>query len=723
MTATDCGPACLAMVLAYHGKRLPLEEVRASVGAGRRGADAERLRQAAEWFGLRGRGVRVDELSDLSKLPPGTILHWRFNHFVVFERLTRRGAVIVDPGAGRREISKQELDGSFTGVALTFEPSPEFAPGGRKNTGVGRYFRKIVRRSALLPRLIATTALLQALGLALPLLTGLIVDRVVPRGDFDLLALLGTGLGIVVALNFAGSILRAHLLLYLRTRLDSELTLEFLDHLVSLPYSFFQQRSSGDLMMRLNSNATVREIVTSGTLSGLLDGTLVSLYLVLLMTIHWQMGLLVLFLGVLRIALFLLTRRRYQALLSESLAVQAKSRSYQVEILAGIETLKAVGAERRAVEEWSDLFVDELNVSLARGRLGALFDSLLGALGLASPFMILLFGSLGVLRGELSLGTMLAASALASGFLMPLSALVGTALQFQLMGSYLERIDDVLGAAPEQDRQLVARTPRLRGGIQLESVSFRHDPALPEVVVEVSLDIVPGQFVAIVGASGAGKTTLANLLLGLYQPTAGTILYDGLELERLDWRSLRSQLGMVTQQPYLFGSSIRKNIALADPTLPLFRIVEAAKAAQIHGDIVAMPMAYETVLADAGASLSGGQRQRLALARALVHRPAILLLDEATSNLDAVTEQRIQQELSRLECTRVVIAHRLSTVQNADLILLMDQGRIIESGTHEGLLSKNGRYCELFAAQIPSHTAGPQHRQAPSPSLRLAEGV
>jgi ABC-type bacteriocin/lantibiotic exporter with double-glycine peptidase domain len=699
-TASDCGAACLTMVLGYHGKHLRLDDVRKVTGFGRDGADALALVNTGRVFGLRGRGVKIDEIDDLRFLDRGSILHWQFNHFVVFDRLRAGGAELVDPAVGRRWVSREELERSFTGVALAFEPGEDFLPEESRPRNVSRYLRLFMEQAGPLRRILVTSGLVQLFALAVPLLIGLLVDRVIPRGDLHLLTVLGIGMATLVGFHFLSSLLRSYLLLYLRTRLDTRMTLDFLDHLVDLPYAFFQQRSAGDLIMRMSSNATVREILTSGALSAVLDGTLVTLYLVLLFAANWGLGLLVLILGAARVALFLFTRHRQRELMSRSLQAEARSQSFQVNMLAGIETLKAAGAEHRSVDQWSHLFVDVLNVSLDRGRLSGIVDAALAALATGSPLIILVFGAIQVLEGHLTLGTMLALNALAAGFLTPLSQLVQTAFQLQLLGSYLDRIDDVLDTPREQDRSKVSPSGKLKGSIRLEGVSFRYGPLAPYAVRDVSIEIPAGRFVALVGPSGAGKSTLASLLVGLYTPSEGRILFDGRDLTELDLRSVRSQVGIVPQHPYLFGTSLRANIALSDPSLPLARVVEAAQRAHIHDDVLAMPMGYETVLADGGASLSGGQRQRLALARALVHRPAILLLDEATSALDTVTEARIQAELAALRSTRIVIAHRLSTIRDADLILVMDEGKVVEQGRHEDLLENGGVYARLVAAQL-----------------------
>lgn len=696
--ATDCGAACLAMVLAYYGKHVRLDEIREVTGVDRDGANALSILQAARWYGLRARGVKI-EVEDFDYLTPGAILHWEFNHFVVFERLRKDSIEIVDPASGRQRIALAQVRRSFTGVALTFERAETFQPTTTATSSLWRYLQPILRQRGLLVRIGVTSLLIQCFALALPFLTGLLVDQVVPHRDYHLLLLLGAGFLAMVGFGILASTIRAHLFLHLRTHLDAKMTLDFIEHLVELPYTFFTQRSAGDLMMRVNSNAVVREMLTTSTLSGLLDGALVSLYLLLLFVANAVLGGLVLGLGLLQVIVFGVSQRRFRELMTQDLQTQAKAESYLVQMMAGIETLKASGAEPWAVQHWSNLFVDGLNVALRRGQLNATVDAVMSALRTGSPLLILLVGGYQVLDGQLTLGAMLAFQALAGAFLGPLATLVASALQLQLVRSYIERIDDVFTTAPEQDKTQVVCAGALQGGITLDSVSFRYGLLAPLAVQGVSLTIQPGQFVAIVGRSGAGKSTLAGLLLGLYQPTAGRILYDGIDLATLEVRSVRSQLGIVPQHPYLFGATVYENIALANPALPLADVMQAAELAAIHTDIMALPMRYETLLADGGASLSGGQRQRIALARALVHKPAILLFDEATSALDTVTERQVQQALAALPCTRIVIAQRLSTVIKADVILVMDNGCLVEQGTHAELLAQQGVYAALIAAQ------------------------
>ena len=699
----DCGAAALAMALGYHGRHVSLAEMHEATGTGRDGVDALRLAEAASSYGLRARGVAT-ELDDLRVLPRGTVLHWGAAHFVVLDSASRRGVTVVDPAAGRYRIGWQAVDDLYSGVAIMLEPTDTFAAGGRRVPGALHHARRMLVHSSGIGKVLATSVVVRLMVLAVPVLTGVIVDRVVPANDSHLLKVLAAVMVALIGYSMVATFLRAHLLLRLRSRLDVNMTLGFLEHLVDLPYAFFLKRSSGDLMMRLRSNATVREILTSGTIAALLDGVLATLYLVAIFVLSPLLGFLVTVLAAAQVTVLLLARRRNIHLMGESLATEAKSQSYAYEMFSAVETLKAAGAERRAVSHWTNLFVAELNVSLRRGRLSAAVETAMHGMALLSPIAVLLVGAHLVGSGQLSLGTMLALAALSTAFLEPLATLVATALQVQLLGSYLARLDDVLSTPTETAGRELRHAPQLNGAVRAEQLTFQYTSHGPPAIDRVDLEVSPGQVLAIVGRSGSGKSTLGRLLLGLYQPSSGRVVLDGIDLASLHPRSVRSQIGVVTQDPYIFGLSIRDNLALGDPGLALDRLQTAAELACVADDIDAMPMGWDTQLVDAGASLSGGQRQRLALARALAPQPRILLLDEATSNLDTVTEAKVHANIAQLGCTVIMIAHRLATVIDADRIVVMDAGRVVEVGCHRELLAASGHYAQLVAGQLVSHT-------------------
>ena len=679
-----------------------MREVVDRVGSGRDGATAAELVRAAGAFGLLARGYSV-EPPDLRRLALPAIVHWEFRHFLVVERCGRRWVEVVDPGAGRRRLSWREVDEGFTGVALTFEPGPDFT---RRRAPRSRPWRQYLSslfgqrgvRGAL-AQVAAATLLLQLFGLAVPLATKLIVDRLVPDGRTDLLPVLGLGIAAWVAALTVTTLLRSALLIHLQARLDSRMMVGFLDRLLALPYSFFQGRTVGDLAMRLASNSMIRELLTSQTVSLLLDSGFALLYLGLLLAVSPPFGLLVLALALAQLTLVAATARPMHRLMQQDLEADAEQQGYLVEAIKGIATVKASGTEDRILGRWSNLFFRHLEIALRRNRFSALLETAVTGLRTAAPLALLWFGASQVLGGELALGTMLALVALAGSFLAPLGSLVTTGRQLQTAGARLERITEVLEAEREQELERVRPAPRLQGAIEVRKVSFRYRDGAPWVLREISFSIEPGQKVALVGRSGSGKSTLAALLVGLYRPTAGEILYDGTSVESLDYRTLRSQIGTVLQESHLFGGSLRSNIAFNDPQLSFERVVAAARFAAIDRDVEAMPMGYETLLTEGGGALSGGERQRLSIARAVAPAPKVLVFDEATSHLDAATEAEVEHNLAALAATRVVVAHRLCTVRDADLILVLDGGSIVERGDHRELRARDGLYAAMVRRQ------------------------
>ncbi len=341
-----------------------------------------------------------------------------------------------------------------------------------------------------------------------------------------------------------------------------------------------------------------------------------------------------------------------------------------------------------------------MNISVRRVYISSLIDTVMFTLGSFAPLLLLWIGIQQVINGTMQVGTMLALNALGASLLGPITSLIASGRQIQLVQSHMERLADVIEAEPEQDIQSVYQPPRLTGQIRLEQVSFQYDPQSPPVLRDIKVSISSGQTVAIVGKTGSGKSTLGSLLLGLYTPTKGEIYYDNIALRRLNYQAVRAQFGVVMQEATIFSGSIRENITLNDPAMSMEQVIRAAQMAAIHDDIMKMPMEYETMASEGGSAFSGGQRQRLALARAIANSPVILLLDEATSSLDVVTEKVVEQNISRLACTQIIIAHRLSTIRNADVILVLHEGQIVERGRHEELLRRGGYYARLIQSQL-----------------------
>ena len=673
-TATDCGAACLAMILSAYRRSVSLKDIRESLGVLRDGVTAQQIVVAARTFGLRGQGLRVD-LADLPSLRVPAILHWDFNHFIVLTRIRRGKAEILDPVGRRVSVNMQELSRAFTGVAIIFEPWRIYEHMGGERSFWTVPLTWLYESRSLLFLIALVTVGLQGLGLILPLFTVYLVNRVIPQRALPNLSIFLLAVLLYISSYAIVALSRGMLLLRLQLRITKRSQEAFLEHLLSLRFSFFQLRSAGDLIMRLSSNNIVQGLLSGQVLSLATDGILTVIYFIAMLGTNVPLSFLVLSVAILELTWAAVSIWAMHDPIREEVAAQSRGQSYLVEVLRGIETVKALGVERDAYQTWRNLFDEQLATSLLSQRRGVLLGSMNVILGMGFPVLFLFVGCTFVVHASLSLGVMLGLSSLAGAFLAPMRSISTHLEGFQTMGTHLSRMQDILEEPPESQKP--ALLDSLEGQIEMRNVSFRYGRHSPWLFRNVNVYIKAGSLVVIAGPSGSGKSSLAKVLLGLYAPTEGEVLWDNVSLSQLDLSSVRSNTGVVVQNAFLFNNSIRNNLSVGNPHMPLAQIQRAARIACISQDIEQMPMGYDTILSEMASNISGGQRQRLCLARALARDPKVLLLDEATSEVGKDVESHIMRNLLDLRCTKIIVTHNPGAIEGADLVLVMSKGEVL----------------------------------------------
>ncbi len=740
MEAVECGAACLAMVLGYFGRFVPLEGLRYECGVSRDGTKASNILKAARKFGLTARGFST-EPSVLRTLPLPLIIFWDFNHFVVLEGFGKGVFYLNDPAVGPRTVTDAEFDRSFTGVVLTFEPGPDFVRGGRSSSTIeGLRSRLKGSYGAFLFVILAGLALVVP-GLLVPAFMRMFVDYYLIQGFKDWLVPLLAGMVGAAALRASLVWLQQYYLLRLQTKLVLSGASKFFWHVLRLPVGFFAQRYGGEIGARVALNDRIAQLL-AGELTVTLVGLMTMLIYSVIMGIYdLPLTIFAVLFAALNLVSFALISRRLSDASRKLLLDQGKLAGTTMSGLQMIESFKSSGTEDLFFTRWAGFHAKVVNSeqTLARDRLMlGTFPVLLSLLGTT---VVLVIGGFQVMEGTISIGTLVAFQSLVISFNGPVIDLVHLGSQIQDAEASLTRLDDILaheldpaflpsapaeppptvvwsgassGAAASTEEPvrhisataLAAATAaaeqldelpkvKLVGRVELQNVTFGFIPSEPPLISALSLEMAPGARVALVGGSGSGKSTIGRLIAGLYQPWNGTILFDNTPMAEISPRLFRNSIAMVDQDIALFEGRVSENISLWDPTMPEEQIVRATRDAVIHDDIASLLENYDYLIREGGRNFSGGQRQRLEIARALASNPAVLILDEATSALDAITEMQVIENIRKRGCTCIIIAHRLSTIRDCDDIIVLERGKVVEQGNHTALVAARGEYWKL----------------------------
>lgn len=701
----DCGAACLAMICKHYGIGMTLGKLRDLANVTTQGATLDSLARTGESVGFTTRGVQCT-FDTLRGFDLPFIVHWEGYHYVVVYGVSSAQVWVADPGVGFRTMSVEEFERGWNGTCLTFAPRQDLAQVGTSRSPWVRFARYLLPYRKILLHLFLATFVIQMLGIVPPMIIQNILDGVIVHQNVNLLHLLIVGLIISNVFTQLTATIRAALANFMVRKLDFTMMSQFFRHTLSLPYSFFATRKTGDIFARFQENQTIRTFLTESTITTVLNLLMIFIYFTVLFLYNVRLTLLLIAFVIPILALTVLVTPKVKGFAREVFSATTDAKSYLMESLGGAETVKGMGIERPVRLKWETKYAKALEVqyraqsfNIKVGLAGQILNS-------ATTIAVLWAGASLVLTRELTIGQLIAFNALMGSVLAPLMGLVGLWSLLNDASVAMERLGDVLDLEPEQKpEELASRVviPELQGDIRFDGVYFRYGGnETPYVLENISVDIKPGELVAIVGRSGSGKTTLAKLLVGFYPPTEGTLTVDGYDIGVVDKEYYRAQVGYVMQTNLLFSGTIAENIAGGSDEPDRRRIEEVAKRADAHGFISKMPLGYQQVVGERGMGLSGGQIQRLCIARALYRDPRLLVFDEATSALDSQSESNIIANLNDIlkGRTAVVIAHRLSTIMRADKILVLYEGKIVEQGRHEELVERHGMYYELVQKQL-----------------------
>jgi NHLM bacteriocin system ABC transporter peptidase/ATP-binding protein len=703
MEAVECGAAALASILAYYGRWVPLEELRQECGVSRDGSKASNVLRAARKYGLDAKGYKYDTLEKLYELQFPVILFWNFNHFVVLEGFRGDKVFLNDPAQGPRVISPQELDGSYSGVVLTFKPGPEFKKGGTSPSMVPALRRRLVGSESALVYVMICGLLLVVPGLVVPTFTRVFIDDYMVGGQDWLLRPLLVAMAVTLVVQGILTWLQKYYLLRLETKLALSTSSRFFNHILRLPSSYFGQRFAGEIGSRVLINDKVAKIISGRLATTVIDTVMTVFYAVLMCFYDVGLSLFVIGISLLNVAAVKISSRMRVDASRRLMQDKGKLMGTAMNGLQMIETIKATGSDSEFFARWAGYYAKTVNTEQFLQVLGQVASMVPPFVQTLSTAAVLVLGGIKVMNGDLTVGMLVAYQTLLTSFTRPLTSFVQFGSTLQELQADMNRLDDVMRyPADKQYEQTRETTPydpnvvKLSGRIELRNVSFGYSPLDPPLIQDFNLTVEPGRRVALVGGSGSGKSTVAKLLSGLYEPWGGEVLFDGVPRTRLPRDLIVNSLAVVDQEVFLFGGSIAENVTMWDGTIPLQRVARACKDAAIDDVIDSREGGYQSRVQEGGGNFSGGQCQRLEISRSLGGDPTMIILDEATSALDPTTELHIDDSMRRRGCTCVIIAHRLSTIRDADEIVVMERGKIVQRGTHEEMKDVDGPYRYLI---------------------------